>query len=294
MKQLLFGIVLAASPLCWGTPYSVCTTGTSETLAAVNSNTPSGCYIDDKVFSLYSSSAAASTANLYITGDNAPAYGGNTLSPLQIDYNSGHGTTWTAAPGATSTYSWNDLVTIDTNPSDIPTVQNPATPGDFWALSVLGAGGASLSHFSDTTGNSVILTMNFCLGGGTLSANGGPITGCSAADLGSISITDIVGTYNPPNPHDVCTLGGATVACTTTGESPTLNITSAGSFQTVTVQDVLAISDAAASTNNLGNTKFMNEFDEQGMAGVPEPGSFALVGTALLGVVAALRKKRAR
>jgi hypothetical protein len=261
----------------WGTP-SACTTGVTHTLTSENAKAGPGCTVVDEWFQNFSAPASGvTTGDIYLEGQNAPAYGASTITPLQIDFATTGTNTWTAAAGNTlnaTTFSYQ--VSVD------PLVAGytaPHAPNLAWDITEVLASITTSNLFSSSTAT---LVENFCAGAGALGANGGAIIGCPAADVGKITIVENSAGYN-----DTCVMGGVTVTC---GGGNT----SATPFITVGPVAVILVQESIAITNNNGTkaitvSPLLNEFDESGE--VPEPSAFALLGSALIGV-AALRFRR--
>lgn len=253
------------------------TAASLNTINTENGGSGAGCEATNLLFNNYTVGGTAGTGGTLPTVSNLDMTGSTVGPPITVTYAPTATGGWTAPAGDT-TYSsqFDGLVTIE-------------GAGDFSSVS-LDPGTLDLTGRSGTEA-SITVTENFCLGGTSTPASGGALT-CSTPDSGSISIK-YTATGTTGSTHSTaytCTLGGVTVTAGCTGADPTLTLT--GSFTTLTTQTIVAIDNThTASTQGLAS--LIEDFGE--VNGTPEPSTFVLLGSALVGFgfLRARRSKKA-
>jgi hypothetical protein len=210
--------------------------------------------------------AAGATSNEEFTTSGTPIY--------TLDFQ----TTGQSTTTACATNSW-CVAANSANASQVITYDATAMTGNYYGLTL--SDGTVGSDATIRAGDVLTVEEQYCIGGGAIGS-------CATADLGFIKIAQTT-TATGFSAAPVITVCAATlstgVACTSK-TSTTAAVSFVGS-NNVTIADTVTLTEVA----NEGNDIFIDSFDN-GFETTPEPSTFVLFGSALVGIVALRIHKR--
>jgi hypothetical protein len=270
-SKLLMPVLILTVPSLYGGIVACQTaSNTQSELVTLGTGTTNGCYQDDLSYSniaLSGGDTIGSTAQIHLYGGGTAA-SLDTVGPVDM-FTSG----FTTAGGGAGTDSGTVTVQVNANAAGA----SPTPPDSFWNITHL-----QLDPTIAAANNiSVTITEDFCLNA-TQATTGG---NCSAANTYVLTAT-----YATDSATAVfnCTVNSASCGASETGGV----VTFSENVFSIAVSEQISIADTAGHGNIGGTvTDVENIFTEDGVT--PEPSTFILLGSALLGLTVFRKRKKA-
>lgn len=212
----------------------------------------------------------------------------NTISQMSMTVNPTSSTLWSSTYSAASpsagalTFTLNYSVTAQSSGSygngGSTTAYTQPDPGFRWYFDKISAGIAgTVTNIPGTTTQSAVVTTTFCLGSTS-------VVGCSAANSGTLTATIAEGS--------VISLACSASTTNYTCSSGTVDLINTIRVSTIGFSSVVNLTRANNSNaGTVGLDSFSINFDQ--VAYAPEPSTFALLGSALIALGCARKRRQA-